>query len=112
MRAQVVLTGIKSNAGSFTNSTGEAINFDSTTFYLNVDLDAGGKAKTIGNVSRPFKFGDSKEIEKWEKFATKWPESGVLCDVVFGVSAASSDGTKLVIKSIQPATPANQAPKV
>lgn len=109
MKSQVICTGIKANKGSFNNSQGQAIEFDSTTFYLNVDLDSGGQSKTIGNVSRPFKFGDSTEIEKWFPLATRWPESGLPCEVEFGISAGSSDGTKLVLKSIKPIQPVKAA---
>jgi len=104
MKSIVICSGIKANAGSFNNSSGEAVKFDSTTFYLNVDLDANGKSKTIGNVSRPFKFGDSTEFEKWAQLEKHWPPGGLPVDVEFGISAGASDGTKLVIKSIKPHT--------
>jgi len=103
MKSTVICSGIKANAGSFKNNGGEEVKFDSTTFFLNVDLDANGNAKTIGNVSRPFKFGDSTEFAKWAPLEKNWPAGGLPVDVEFGISAGASDATKIVLKSIRPA---------
>ncbi|SHF27926.1 hypothetical protein SAMN02745117_01642 [Lampropedia hyalina DSM 16112] len=102
MKTVVICTGIKASKGEFKNDAGSSVEFDSTTFYLNVDLD-GSRGKTIGTVSRPFKFGDSHEIEKWEKLDKAWPAAGLPVEVEFIISAGANDGAKLKLKSIAPA---------
>lgn len=109
MKSTVVCTAIKASSGSFKNAEGQSVNFDSTTFYLNIDLASSQNTKTIGNVSRPFKFGDSKEFDKWASYANKWPDAGILVDVEFAIEASGADGTKLTLKSIKPAAPAQKA---
>ena len=109
MKSTIVCTAIKASSGSFKNDSGESVNFDSTTFYLNIDLASNQNTKTIGNVSRPFKFGDSREFDKWISFANKWPHGGILVDVEFAIEASGVDGTKLTLKSIKPAAPVQKA---
>ena len=58
MQSQALLFGIESSKGNF-----EGTPFDSTKFHLSVDLGTKSTGKTIGLVTRPFKFGDSTEIE-------------------------------------------------
>jgi len=102
MKSQVICTGITANKGEFKDDAGRQVAFDGTTFHLIVDIAEGGTKQVIGSVSRPFKFGDSKEIEKWQTIGKAWPAGGLLCDVEFGM-AASGEGTKLTLKSIRPA---------
>lgn len=109
MKSTVICTAIKSSAGSFKNSDGQDISFDSTTFYLNVDLGGSQNTRVMGNVSRPFKYGTSAEYDKWANYAKTWPETGILVDVDFAVEASGADGIKLTLKSIKPAAPQKQA---
>lgn len=109
MKATVICTGIKESAGVF-EETKRA--FSSTTFHLIVDVAENGAGRSIGAVSRPFKFGDATEFEKWAHLKTKWPDTGLLCDCVFDVVAAAQDGSKLTLLEIKPASQAANAPQV
>ena len=60
MQSTALLLGIESSKGEF-----EGTKYDSTKFHLSVDLGQKSNGKTLGLVTRPFKFGDSTEIEKW-----------------------------------------------
>lgn len=97
MQTQVLLFGIESGKGEFQGTA-----YDSTKFHLSVDMGTKSTGKTIGVVTRPFKFGDSTEIEKWVSL-TPLLSAGkpVLCNCEFDV-VASSDGTKLTLLGIQP----------
>ena len=98
MQSQALLFGIESSKGNF-----EGTPFDSTKFHLSVDLGTKSTGKTIGLVTRPFKFGDSTEIEKWVNL-TPVLSTGkpIACNCEFDV-VASSDGVKLTLLAIQPA---------
>lgn len=99
MQSQALLFGIESSKGNF-----EGTAFDSTKFHLSVDLGQKSTGKTIGVVTRPFKFGDSTEIEKWmhlqAHFAAGKP---VLCNCEFDFVAGSGTDVKLTLLGIQPA---------
>lgn len=99
MQSQALLFGIESSKGNF-----EGTPFDSTKFHLSVDLGTKSTGKTIGLVTRPFKFGDSTEIEKWmhlqAHFAAGKP---VMCNCDFDVVAGSGNDVKLTLLAIQPA---------
>lgn len=101
---QAILTGIKESKGEF-----EGFKFDSTTFHLIVDVAQSGSGRSIGQVTRPFKFGDSSEFEKWKNWADKWPVGGlpVVCD--FEVVAGSDNKSELRLLGIKPATMAPAA---
>lgn len=103
MQSQNLLFGIESSKGNF-----EGTAFDSTKFHLSVDLGTKSTGRTIGVVTRPFKFGDSTEIEKWmhlqAHFAAGKP---VLCNCEFDVVAGSGTDVKLTLLGIQP-VPANK----
>ena len=105
MQSQNLLFGIESSKGDF-----EGTAYDSTKFHLSVDLGKKGNGKTIGVVTRPFKFGDSTEIEKWvhltAHFAAGKP---VLCNCEFDVVAGSGNDVKLTLLAIQPAPAAKAA---
>ena len=60
MSSTALLLGIESSKGQFENTA-----YDSTKFHLSVDLGQKSNGKTIGLVTRPFKFGTSAEIENW-----------------------------------------------
>lgn len=106
MQSQALLFGIESSKGNF-----EGTPFDSTKFHLSVDLGSKSTGKTIGLVTRPFKFGDSTEIEKWmhlqAHFAAGKP---VLCNCEFDVVAGSGSDVKLALLGIQSAPSTKTAP--
>lgn len=98
MQSQALLFGIESSKGDFQGTA-----YDSTKFHLSVDMGTKSNGKTIGVVTRPFKFGDSTEIEKWVNL-TPVLSTGkpIACNCEFDV-VASSDGVKLTLLAIQPA---------
>ena len=61
-------------------------------------------ALTIGVVTRPFKFGDSTEFQKWAHLKDKWPLGGILCDCEFDVVAGADNTVKLTLLGIKPAS--------
>lgn len=98
MNSQAVLHGIKSSKGDY-----EGRAFDSTTFHISVDMGQSSSGESIGVVTRPFKFGDSSEFQKWAHLKTKWPITGVLVDCEFDVVAGADNTTKLSLLGIRPA---------
>lgn len=104
MQSTALLLGIESSKGEF-----EGTKYDSTKFHLSVDLGQKSNGKTLGLVTRPFKFGDSTEIEKWTHLDAHMRAGKpipVKCD--FDVVAAS-DGVRLTLLGIEPATQAKPA---
>ncbi len=104
MQSTALLLGIESSKGEF-----EGTKYDSTKFHLSVDLGQKSNGKTLGLVTRPFKFGDSTEIEKWAHLGAHMGSGKpvpVKCD--FDV-VASSDGVKLTLLGIEPAVPPKAA---
>lgn len=98
MKNTAVLHGIKSSKGEI-----EGRGFDSTTFHLSVDIASSQSGESIGVVTRPFKFGDSTEFQKWAHFKDKWPLGGILCECEFGVVAGADNSVKLTLLGIKPA---------
>ena len=99
MQSQAVLHGIKSSKGEI-----EGRGFDSTTFHLSVDIASSQSGDSIGVVTRPFKFGDSTEFQKWAHLKDKWPLGGILCDCEFDVVAGADNSVKLTLLGINPAS--------
>ena len=99
MNSQAVLHGIKSSKGEI-----EGRGFDSTTFHLSVDIASSQSGDSIGVVTRPFKFGDSTEFQKWAHLKDKWPLGGILCDCEFDVVAGADNSVKLTLLGIKPAS--------
>lgn len=97
-------TGIKESQGNF-----EGRAFSSTTFHLIVDVAESSSGRSIGQVTRPFKFGDASEFEKWAHLAKSWPVGGlpVLCE--FEVVAGAENTSSLKLLSIKPAPVAKAA---
>jgi hypothetical protein len=95
-----VLYGVESGKGDF-----EGVAYDSTTFHLSVDLGKKSNGKTVGVVSRPFKMGDSTEVDKWLHLGPAMPSGRVPVVCEFDV-VATKDGSKLVLLGITPATTA------
>lgn len=90
--------GIKESKGEY-----EGRPFSSTTFHLSVDIADNTSGRSIGHVTRPFKFGDASEFEKWAKLAPSWPQGGLPVSCSFELVAAADNGSKLVLLGIQPA---------
>ena len=97
MKMQLRCTGIKESKGEF-----EGKPFSSTTFHLIVDVAENGAGRSLGAVSRPFKFGDAGEFDKWAHLKASWPDSGVMCDCDVDLVAGADNSTKLVLKAIRP----------
>lgn len=104
--AKAVVHAIKESVGSIDGKP-----FSSTTFHLEVDLPENGAGRSFGKVTRPFKFGDATEFDKWLKVGPALPQA---VDCVFAIeagsrSASGQETTKLTLKAIKPAS-APQAP--
>lgn len=98
LKNTVICTGIKESAGEY-----EGRKFSSTTFHLIVDIKENGAGRSIGTVTRPFKFGDAAEFEKWAHLAKSWPAAGVPCDCTFELVAGAGNDSRLELKEIKPA---------
>jgi hypothetical protein len=96
---QALCTGIKESKGEF-----EGKAFSSTTFHLNVDLSENGAGRSLGMVTRPFKFGDASEFEKWAHLSKSWPVGGLSCMCDFDVVAGADNKSNIVLLGIRPAT--------
>lgn len=104
MQSNALLFGIESSKGEF-----QGLQYDSTKFHLSVDLGQKSNGKTVGLVTRPFKLGDSTEIEKWAHLgAHMGAGKPIPVECEFDVVAAS-DGVKLTLLAIKPATQAKAA---
>lgn len=106
MKSTIICTGIKESSGVF-EETKKA--FSSTTFHLIVDVAENGAGRSIGAVSRPFKFGDATEFEKWAKLKDKWPVTGLPCECEFDMVAGPENTTKLTLTAIAPAAQSPRA---
>lgn len=94
--AEVIVHGIKESKGTF-----EGRDFSSTTFHCEVDLKDNGAGRSLGRVTRPFKFGDAAEFDKWLKVPLP-----VKAEAVFEMEAARDDKSTLKLVAIKPATQA------
>jgi hypothetical protein len=97
IKSQAVCTAIKESEGSF-----EGKAFSSTTFHLHVDLAENGAGRSMGVVTRPFKFGDASEFDKWAHLSKSWPAGGLACDCEFDIIAGADNSTKLTLLGIKP----------
>lgn len=99
---QALCVGIKESKGEF-----EGRSFSSTTFHLVVSLSENSSGRSLGNVSRPFKYGDAHEFDKWAGFESKWPVAGMLVDCEFEIVASRDsngrESSDLKLLSIKPA---------
>lgn len=94
----VVCTGIKESKGEY-----EGRAFSSTTFHLIVDVAENSSGRSIGAVTRPFKFGDASEFDKWAHLAKSWPATGLPCAAEFDIVAGAGNDSKLTLLGIKPA---------
>lgn len=93
---KAICTGIKESKGEI-----EGKKFSSTTFHLSVDLAENGAGRSLGVVTRPFKFGDADEFEKWAHLSKSWPVGGLMCECDFEVVAGAENASKLVLLGIR-----------
>lgn len=100
----VQCTAIKESIGEI-----EGRPFSSTTFHLVVDLAENNAGRSMGVVTRPFKFGDGTEYEKWAHLAKSWPALGIQVLGDFEVVAAADNKSNLVLLGIKPAPAAPKA---
>lgn len=100
---KAICTGIKESKGEF-----EGRAFSSTTFHLSVDVAENGSGRSIGQVTRPFKFGDASEFDKWKNWADKWPVGGLVCDCDFEVVAGADNQSSLRLLGIRPGATASK----
>ena len=98
-QAEVVVHAVKESKGEY-----EGRAFSSCTFHCEVDLKENGVGRSIGRVTRPFKFGDSTEFQKWAHLKDKWPLGGILCECEFDVVAGADNSVKLTLLGIKPAS--------
>ncbi|MDO9195870.1 hypothetical protein [Rhodoferax sp.] len=98
MQSKVIVHCVKESVGAF-----EGKAFSSTTFHCEVDMKENGAGRAIGRVTRPFKFGDAKEFDKWAHLGKSLPCSA---DAIFDIEAVKEvdggSGIKMVLKSITP----------
>lgn len=101
---QAICTAIKESKGEI-----EGKAFSSTTFHLNVDLAENGAGRSIGTVTRPFKFGKADEFDKWAHMGKSWPVGGLVCDCEFEIIAAADNKSVVTLLGIKPAAGVQQA---
>jgi hypothetical protein len=104
MQSVILCTGIKESAGEM-----EGRKSSSTTFHLIVDVAENSWGRSLGSVSRPFKFGDATEFEKWAHLKNSWPSGGLPVFCEFDVVAGADNTTKLTLVSIRPANAEKKA---
>jgi len=95
-QSEVIVHGVKESQGTI-----EGRSFSSTTFHCEVDLAENSAGRSIGKATRPFKFGDAKEFDKWAHLDNSLPIKAI---ATFEVSAASQDGSKMMLVEIKPRT--------
>ncbi|MDD5333643.1 MAG: hypothetical protein PHS32_07900 [Rhodoferax sp.] len=98
MQNEAVIHAIKESVGSF-----EGKAFSSTTFHLEVDLKDNGAGRSIGCVTRPFKFGDASEFDKWVHLGKSLPiKATAFFDVEAIKEVQGGSGVKLTLVDIKP----------
>lgn len=98
-KSDVIVHGIKESAGTF-----EGKDFSSCTFHCEVDLKENGAGRSLGRVTRPFKFPDAKEFDKWAHLGASFP---IKAEATFEMEAAREDKTVLKLVSIRPVSQVN-----
>ena len=86
-----IVHGVKESKGSI-----EGRAYSSTTFHIEVDLQENSSGRSIGTVTRPFKFGSADEFvgllrQEFDldlpQAATVWPAICAKHDELFGAGA-------------------------
>lgn len=89
--------GIKESKGTF-----EGKEFSSTTFHLEATLAENSAGRSLGIVTRPFKFGNASEFDKWSHIPDKAFPINV--EAVLTVNAGADNGVVLKLIDIKPAS--------
>lgn len=93
--ADVMCFGIKESSGTF-----EGREFSSTTFHLETNLAENASGRSMGIVTRPFKYGNASEFNKWEHLAkTPFP---IKVKARFTIQAGADNSTSLKLVDIKP----------
>ncbi len=93
-KSVVIVHGIKESVGTY-----EGRDFSSCTFHCEVDLKENGAGRSLGRVTRPFKFPDAKEFDKWAHLGASFP---IRATATFEMEAAKEDKTVLKLVDIRP----------
>lgn len=93
-KSAAVLTALKESQGTYKD-----VPFSSTTFHLEVDLPENGAGRSLGRVTRPFKFGDAKEFDKWAHFKNE--DFPMNVEATFEIAAQKEDKTSLKLVGIK-----------
>lgn len=101
LKSSAALTGIKESEGVFEKGEGKGVPYSSTTFHLEVDLPGNSSGRSLGSVSRPFKFGDAKEFNKWAHFTND--DFPVDVDCIFEFVAEKDNKSGVRLAGISPA---------
>ena len=100
LQAKGALMAVKESLGTF-----EGRAFSSTTFHIAVDLPDNGAGRSIGMVTRPFKFGDAKEFDKWAHLGEVLKKGPIPVLLDIEVSAGADKASVLTLKGIQEISP-------
>lgn len=95
-----IVHGVKESKGSI-----EGRAYSSTTFHIEVDLQENSSGRSIGTVTRPFKFGSADEFDKWVHLEKNLP---LKATATFELGAGREDSTALRLVDLKPAA---QSPK-
>lgn len=106
IKSQFLLMAVKESKGSY-----EGRAFDSCKFHLVVDVTDNSSGRSVGCVTREFKFGKGSDIELWLPYDQQMKTGGVLVEVELGMVAGADKAVNLQMLSIKPVhPPATPAP--
>ncbi len=95
-KSQVILLSVKESKGSF-----EGRAFDSCTFHLVVDVAENSSGRSVGCVTRPFKFGKGAEIENWLAYDQQMKTGGLLVEAEFEMVAGADKSVNMQLLGIK-----------
>lgn len=99
-KSQFLLLSVKESKGNF-----EGRPFDSCKFHLVVDAPDNSSGRSIGCVTREFKFGKGEEIENWLAYDQQMKTGGVLVEAELDIVAGADKAVTMQIVSIKPVHP-------
>ena len=105
-KIQAILLGVKESKGSF-----EGRAFDSCTFHLVIDSAESSSGRSLGCVTRPFKFGKGAEIENWTPYEQQMKTGGLLVEAEFLMVAGADKAVNMQLLGIKPVHPPAAAVK-
>lgn len=98
-KSELFVHAVKESSGTF-----EGKAFSSCVFHCEVELKENGVGRAIGRVTRPFKFGDHREFDKWANFGPQLNEGPIKAEATFEMEA-TKDGVKMNLVAITPIFP-------